>query len=526
MVEFGLNDLETLAHQIKGINNIYPTDKVINCLKSNKKNIQDFIDSKDEVLFFSFENDCEIMEISNMNDANFDYILIKRNITDDRLFDISKNNKTAVQNILKLLESVANATSLDAYELRKVNEFVLNYNQSIKSGNELVIFPSINNVLNGLQDNIYNNIDLLYKTYVDLVNEITLFFNFVDKSKKSFANLDTLIECKFWQDYSVKLNQIEIFCNDSDKMTETLIKNGKIKQNTTGLSKIFNLSQRLRSLEPILTFMNDVEKFLNDLSNQNEYTFDSLNISHNKGVSFIKRLKALSDYPYDSMIDFSETISNKITTQYLNHIIPKNLIIINENEFNDLNKNFQNWHKVIIEGQEEVRKTLRDIKANRPSERDNKTRKLNFKANILIDRWITITDIYNSLKIFNTLINQQPEKEFKSSYDVGIKTLSECNINILDFSEIGNTSWHNYILRSKQIIDKLESKLANDLKIKLDMTNDAFEMFRIFENYKLLIQRPKIRMVIQSFKELLLKFVGNSLDNLQNELDNGFNKTH
>ena len=90
-------------------------------------------------------------------------------------------------------------------------------------------------------------------------------------------------------------------------------------------------------------------------------------------------------------------------------------------------------------------------------------------------------------------------------------------IDCLDVSPEGTTSWEAANRRYDERIERVEARITSKLRDQLGTAKNANEMFRIFSRFNALFVRPHIRGAIREYQNQLIQRVKDDIEQLHNK---------
>lgn len=219
-------------------------------------------------------------------------------------------------------------------------------------------------------------------------------------------------------------------------------------------------------------------------------------------LNHLKKVK-LTSYPISRSLPFLEAISSDLERKLKPMLADIMSYSFDEfsKEVNQLNSIFETWDRQVKEFTNVARELLR--------KRGEKFLfvRINFKTAPMKDR---IQEAHSFRLSHNELTGtlskiQMDQKELDYAY----QAISEVNV----FAD--EPQWLEAKKTYNRRVQEIENQIVDNLRDTLDKSRNSNEMFQAFEDYRYLLERPRIRGATQEFQSQLLSIVKDEIFQLQ-----------
>ncbi|XP_063712959.1 cytoplasmic dynein 1 heavy chain 1-like isoform X4 [Symsagittifera roscoffensis] len=370
----------------------------------------------------------------------------------------------------------------------------------------------------------------------------------VTKLDRDAASGTAMQEISFWlnlekaiQKIREKLDTIEV------TLTLDILKQGRRYMALLSFDTDTGLGQAISLVNDYNTLMKDFP--LNDLLSATE--LDKLKISLISIFQHFKKMRT-TKYPVGRCLRLIEAISRDLMTKLLNILGSQKLMHISHDEFERIlascTEIFQTWDT-------EYDRLITALREQSKKKRDD-TVKMIWRANpahkklqMRLDQMRKFRKQHEQLRavivrVLRPTVRQAapnpattPTEQSVNVVDLidasDANAIDEVNlayenikeIDCLDVSNEGATSWEAAKRRYDERIDRVETRITSKLRDQLGTARNANEMFRIFSRFNALFVRPHIRGAIREYQTQLIQRVKDDIEHLHDKFKINYQST-
>jgi dynein heavy chain 1 len=405
-----------------------------------------------------------------------------------------------------------NDTEIVTSTKKKINELAL----SLQHLNQMIHVPDLSLSLHPIiKDAVSRGANL--NNYTELFPEDTLmdssFLNSVQaivndwvKSIQAVTRVDrkvsegsALDEANFWISMEASLSAIQNQVDsDGVQIALEVLKYAKRYHATVGfLSDI--------GIKDAVALTADYNKLMKDIPLQELVSAESFVKIQESIILIFNHLKKLrvTSYPISRALSFVEAISSDLEKKLTPMLL--NIMSLNFGEFMEQTEQLyavlETWDRQVKEFINLARELLR--------KRDEKFLfvKINSKTTLIKERLDDSVEFRNAHREFADALKNLDalQKDLDYAYDA-VK-----DVDILDSEKTWSSAKRSYDKRIQQI----EDTVVDELRVRLESQRNSNEMFQVFETYRALLERPRIRAAVQEYQSQLLSTVKSEITHLQ-----------
>lgn len=444
----------------------------------------------------TLENQLQVINLPNMS-SSFETLRSLVRFGVGSYFDaITSNNKS---------ETISSTK-------KKINELVL----SLKNLDQAIQIPDLSVTLHPvLKDaiakgaNLHNYTDFISdetlndSTFLNniqtIVNEWVRSIQAVTKMNREVSDGSAADEINFWTSMENTLTAIQTqLDSDGVQLSLEVLKYAKRYHATVSFFSDIEIKEAMATAADYNKLMKDFP--LNELLVAEDLVRveDAIVLI----LNHLKRLK-LTSYPISRSLPFLEAISSDLERKLKPMV--SNLMSLDFEQFNievqELNSIFDTWDRQAKEFTNVARELLR--------KRGEKFLfvRINSKTIHMKDR---IQEALSFRSSHNELVDtlsrvRMDQKELDYAYNA---------IRDVDVFS-GDVEWSNAKKSYDRRIHDIENQIVEGMRSTLDKSRNSNEMFQVFENYRFLLERPRIRAATQEYQSQLLTIVKEEISELQ-----------
>lgn len=444
----------------------------------------------------SIENQIQVVNLPNV-ESSFEALRTVVSFGVGQYFDaVTLNNKS---------EAISSTK-------KKINELVLslkNLDHAIKVPDlSLTLHPVIKDAINKganlhnytefMSDEVLNDSTFLNRIQT-IVNEWVRSIQSVTKMNRDVSEGSAADEINFWTSMENTLTAIQAqLDSDGVQLSLEVLKYAKRYHATVSFFSDIEIKEAMATAV-------DYNKLMKDFPLQELLVAEDLEKVEDAIVLIMNHLKKLrlTSYPISRSLPLLEAISSDLDRTLkpmVSSIMSLSLERFNQ-EIQQLNSIFDTWDRQVKEFTNVARELLRKrgekflfVKINSKTvpmkERIREAQSFRLSHNELLD---TLSKV------------NMDQKELDYAYDA-IRDVDLFADDVL---------WTNSRKAYERRVHEIENQIVNGMRATLDKSINSNEMFHVFEDYRYLLERPRIRAATQEYQSQLLSIVKQEINFLQ-----------
>ncbi|KAM9964742.1 hypothetical protein ACTFIW_004524 [Dictyostelium discoideum] len=355
------------------------------------------------------------------------------------------------------------------------------------------------------------------------------------------SDVSTSQEINFWIELETSLQNIDQQLKSPEvevtlatlRQAKRFIASAPFETDTIGVRKAMDKVQSYKTLfkdfpiTPLLT--------ATDL--------DSISSSVAAIFSHLKKTKN-PYYPIPRYLSFLEAIGRDMCNKVYQILRQKNLMNIDYNDFEHLNRSVRALFTLWDDQFGAFRDILRDLAKKRGNERIPLIVNIDNRIQLVIIKIGKFRKQHEDLKnvVSNVLPGSQlggggvvqtntsnptsPQKqEINAIEEINQAYLEFKEIDVLQLSKEGEEIWDAVVKRYNSRTDRVETYITVKLRDRLATAKNANEMFRVYQKFKDLLKRPKIRGATHEYESQLIERVKEDIRVLHDKFKMQYNNS-